>query len=78
MVGSVGTRPWSVLFSGGAPSERQAAPWHFLYFWPDPQGQGSLRPTLSSLRTVPADWAAAEAASLAEPGAVEVVVPPTE
>ena len=26
------------------------APWHFLYFFPLPQGQGSLRPTLSSLR----------------------------
>lgn len=26
------------------------APWHFLYFLPDPQGQGSLRPTLSSPR----------------------------
>ena len=25
-------------------------PWHFLYFFPLPQGQGSLRPTLSSLR----------------------------
>jgi hypothetical protein len=24
-------------------------PWHFLYFFPLPQGQGSLRPTLSSL-----------------------------
>src|SRR4030042_1153933 len=22
------------------------APWHFLYFLPDPHGQGSLRPTL--------------------------------
>ena len=22
------------------------APWHFLYFFPLPQGQGSLRPTL--------------------------------
>src|SRR3954469_19463256 len=21
------------------------APWHFLYFWPLPQGQGSFRPT---------------------------------
>src|SRR5689334_17951414 len=32
------------------------APWHFLYFLPEPQGQGSLRPTLSSLRwTVGAD-----------------------
>ena len=25
-------------------------PWHFLYFFPLPQWQGSLRPTLSSLR----------------------------
>src|SRR5579871_770806 len=29
------------------------APWHFLYFLPLPQGQGSLRPTFSpSRRTV--------------------------
>src|SRR5215471_17829267 len=27
------------------------APWHFLYFLPDPQGQGSLRPTLACPRT---------------------------
>jgi hypothetical protein len=28
-------------------TEAQAStPWHFLYFFPDPQGQGSLRPTL--------------------------------
>src|SRR5215831_278762 len=26
------------------------APWHFLYFFPLPQGQGSLRPTFSLLR----------------------------
>jgi hypothetical protein len=25
-----------------------ALPWHFLYFLPLPQGQGSLRPTLGS------------------------------
>jgi hypothetical protein len=25
-------------------------PWHFLYFFPDPQGQGSLRPTFSPVR----------------------------
>jgi len=25
-------------------------PWHFLYFFPLPHGQGSLRPTFSSLR----------------------------
>src|SRR4028119_1473846 len=27
------------------------APWHFLYFFPEPQGQGSLRPTLRSRLT---------------------------
>src|SRR5438105_2078169 len=27
-----------------------AAPWHFLYFLPDPQGHGSLRPTFASCR----------------------------
>lgn len=27
-----------------------APPWHCLYFLPDPQGQGSLRPTLPALR----------------------------
>src|SRR5579863_1209435 len=26
-------------------------PWHFLYFLPEPQGQGSLRPTLAPART---------------------------
>src|SRR6266852_5376719 len=27
------------------------APWHFLYFLPEPHGQGSLRPTLAPART---------------------------
>src|ERR1019366_4861537 len=27
-----------------------SAAWHFLYFFPDPQGQGSLRPTFSPVR----------------------------
>src|SRR3954465_3214885 len=27
-------------------------PWHFLYFFPLPQGQGSLRPTFSCSRTI--------------------------
>src|SRR5437867_6456138 len=27
------------------------APWHFLYFFPEPHGHGSLRPTLGWLRT---------------------------
>src|SRR3954471_14538156 len=26
------------------------APWHFLYFLPDPHGHGSLRPTFGSSR----------------------------
>src|SRR5580704_12002904 len=29
-----------------------AAPWHFLYFFPLPHGQGSLRPTLAPVATV--------------------------
>ena len=28
-----------------------AAPWHFLYFLPEPQGHGSFRPTLAAART---------------------------
>jgi hypothetical protein len=28
-----------------------ATPWHFLYFLPEPQGQGSLRPTFAAERT---------------------------
>src|SRR2546427_10347159 len=28
-----------------------AAPWHFLYFFPLPQGQGSFRPTFAPVRT---------------------------
>src|SRR5207249_4821782 len=27
------------------------APWHFLYFFPDPQGQGSFRPTFAPTLT---------------------------
>src|SRR6202041_875663 len=27
-----------------------ATPWHFLYFFPEPQGQGSLRPTFAAAR----------------------------
>ena len=27
-----------------------SAPWHFLYFLPEPHGHGSLRPTLSPVR----------------------------
>src|SRR5262249_46505406 len=26
-------------------------PWHFLYFLPEPHGQGSLRPTFAPVRT---------------------------
>src|SRR5947207_2388626 len=31
-------------------SHHTAAPWHFLYFFPEPHGHGSLRPTFGSLR----------------------------
>ena len=37
-----------------------SAPWHFLYFLPLPQGQGSLRPTFSPVRRWAA-WAASPA-----------------
>src|ERR1700730_17655058 len=44
-------------------SELQAsAPWHFLYFFPEPHGQGSLRPTLSPARRFVAPLVSAEAA----------------
>src|SRR5262249_3702966 len=33
------------------PSTLDNAPWQCLYFFPDPQGQGSLRPILRSPRT---------------------------
>ena len=32
---------------GGAQLAAAVAPWHFLYFFPLPHGQGSLRPTLA-------------------------------
>ena len=35
----------------GEESARRQAPWHFLYFLPEPHGQGSLRPTRSSSAT---------------------------
>src|SRR5271163_3549585 len=31
-------------------NDHALAPWHFLYFLPEPQGQGSLRPTFSPVR----------------------------
>ena len=30
-----------------------APPQHFLYFFPDPQGHGSFRPTLATFRSEP-------------------------
>src|SRR5690606_34047057 len=57
---------------------RGQAPWHFLYFRPEPQGQGSLRPTLSSLTTVPWTARCADcAAAVAAPGRVPGVPPPS-
>src|SRR6478752_5100980 len=35
----------------GRYSTLESAPWQCLYFLPEPHGQGSLRPTLRSLRT---------------------------
>ncbi len=34
-----------------------AAPWHFLYFLPEPHGHGSLRPTLGWLRWIVSTFA---------------------
>ena len=41
--------------AGGPKGRRSAvyaaAPWHFLYFLPEPHGQGSFRPTFAPERT---------------------------
>ena len=37
------------------------APWHFLYFLPEPQGQSSLRPTFSPVCRGPEPLVSAEA-----------------
>ncbi len=42
-----------------------SAPWHFLYFFPEPQGQGSLRPTFSPVRAARAALASPAPALLA-------------
>lgn len=53
----------SVINTSHSSSEHSPhAPWHFLYFFPLPQGQGSLRPTLFSAR-----WAGACAATGSSP-----------
>lgn len=44
--GNPGDGPWS-----GIQCNRPGLPWHCLNFLPDPQGHGSLRPTLFGLRT---------------------------
>lgn len=49
---SVGAGKWGVnLFRTLAPYP--CAPWHFLYFLPDPHGQGSFRPTFSPVTRGP-------------------------
>src|SRR5262249_9047507 len=45
----VGRRPAGVPRRRSHPGHA-AAPWHFLYFFPLPHGQGSLRPTFGSSR----------------------------
>jgi hypothetical protein len=50
-----------------------------LYFFPDPQGQGSLRPTLRSVRTKGATGASgvvAGACGIAEPTGNALPLPP--
>src|SRR5690606_5449428 len=42
-------------------------PWHFLYFLPEPQGQGSLRPTRGPSRSMGLRGAAAAVAGFAPP-----------
>src|SRR6266699_5228410 len=37
--------------SAGGNFRRTQAPWHLLYFFPEPQGQGSLRPTFAPTLT---------------------------
>ena len=44
-----GLTPEGVTYSGKC--HYTFAPWHFLYFLPDPQGQGLLRPTFAPART---------------------------
>src|SRR6185312_15080192 len=56
----------NVPLAGGSPDGQRrepeddyvvaTSPWHFLYFFPLPQGQGSLRPTLGSLRRTGLAW----------------------
>src|SRR5206468_7787732 len=44
-----------IAYSAGAPASSSGR-WHFLYFFPDPHGQGSLRPTRGPARTMGAVW----------------------
>ena len=37
----------ALVVSNSSKNHSAASPWHFLYFLPDPQGHGSLRPTLA-------------------------------
>ena len=52
----VGTRALAFV-SHQAPAAPWVAPWHFLYFRPEPQGHGSLRPTLGALRWIVSTFA---------------------
>src|SRR5215813_10446605 len=42
---------WRNAKDKGPTAYLAATPQHFLYFFPEPQGQGSLRPTLAAPRT---------------------------
>src|SRR5438132_3803188 len=52
------------------------APWHFLYSFPEPHQQGSLRPILAARAPAGAAPAAPAAVTVAPPPPEEVVVPP--
>src|SRR5229473_1027760 len=54
VLASINRNRFSLTASAKATDENVCptqAPWHFLYFFPDPQGQGSLRPTFAPART---------------------------
>ena len=49
-IGGAAPEAGAVLPIHAAVFDYASAPWHFLYFLPEPQGQGSLRPTFSPVR----------------------------
>ena len=54
---SRGPTPGPFLIWWERSGEGSQAPQHFLYFLPEPQGHGSLRPTLVETAWVDSAWA---------------------